>query len=73
MVKRFDVDEHLMSRLQLLGPRIFHGAIAASIEVRVLGEMVEAVAGAVEASSDKMTAIIVAKPVRLACLRLIAA
>jgi hypothetical protein len=72
-IEGFDIHEHLMSGEQRLGPRIFHGAITVAVEIGILSEMVEAVAGSIEASSDEMTAIVIATTVGFASLRLIAA
>ena len=52
------MDDDPFTVSQIPRPAIFHGAIGATVEIPVLGEMVEAVAGTVEAGSDKMTAII---------------
>ncbi len=43
---------------QIPRPTIFHGAIGTAVENPILGEMIDAVAGTIEASSDKMPAII---------------
>jgi len=69
-IEGFDIHEHLMPGAQFSGLGIFHDAIAATVEVGILSEMVEAVAGAIEASSDEMTAIVIATTVGFASLRL---
>jgi len=59
------MDEHLASCLQSFEPTAFHGAICAAIEAGILGEMIEAVTGAVEASSNEMAAIIIGPAIGL--------
>ena len=56
----------LLMSAQCRGPLIFKPAVCATIEVRVLGEMVERVRRAVEARGDIVTAVIGRSPIRTA-------
>ena len=54
---RFDVDKHVLARANVLCPFIFDRAVLATVGVRVLGEMVEAVLGPAEPSGDEVATV----------------
>lgn len=64
------MNNDLLCAAQCLRPPVFHSAVGASIEIPILGEMVEAVAGTVETGSNEMTAIVTGATIRLTCLSL---
>lgn len=64
------MDDDAIAVSQIPRPAIFHGAIGATVEIPVLGEMVDAVARTVEAGSDKMPAIVTWTAIWLTCLTL---
>jgi hypothetical protein len=66
----YDIDEHLVPRSDGFRPVILQRAISTSVEACILGEMVEGVAWAIEASGNIMAAIIGAAPILPACLPL---
>ena len=57
-VERSDLYPHLLASTNGLSPFVFHGAIAAAIEIRILREMIESGGRAIEAPGDKMPAIV---------------
>jgi hypothetical protein len=66
----YDIDEHLVPRSDGFRPVILQRPVSTSVKARILGEMVEGVAWAVEASADIMAAIIGAAPILTSCLSL---
>jgi hypothetical protein len=59
-----------MARPDRFRPTVFQRPVSTSVKARVLGEMVEGVAWAVEASADIMATIIGAAPILTSCLSL---
>jgi hypothetical protein len=70
-VPRYDVDKHSLSISKGFRPLVFECSVGATVEIAVLGEMVEPLSRAVESNGDVMAAIIVKKAIWLAGIPLV--
>ena len=66
LIVRDDVDEHSFARLYCLSPLVLESSISASVEARILGEMVEPFTRAVESSADVVTTVVSNAAIRFA-------